>query len=112
MSNTLPSFALIATYSPQGDNTLPSTAQAAAVPSPAPANVPVYIVWVSSNIVQVVISGDNGVDPAFNSGPISTTGSGFYEIPNGFSTHISIMFQAYDTPTHIAITQTLSLAIT
>ena len=108
----LPSFALIGTYSNTGDGALPPSAFAAAVPSSTPFSVPIFIFWSSTNIIQVRITGDNGVDPAVDSGLINTLGSGNYEIPTGFSQSISLTFDAYDTIGHIAVTQTIPVTIT
>ena len=113
-SSLLPSFALVGTYSTDGDTSLPPVANASAIPNPVAPNKSVFLVWTSTNIVQVSFTGNNGVDPVLNSGLIMTTGagSGVYEISAGFTESITITFSAYDTTSHIAVTQAISLVIT
>jgi hypothetical protein len=108
----LPSFALIGNYSTSGDGSLPPTASSAAVPNTTTSGTPIFIVWSSSNIIQVRITGNNTIDPAVDSGLINTTGSGSYEISAGFTHTISLTFNAYDTIGHVAVTQTIPVTIT
>lgn len=115
VSTPLTSFALLASYSPLGDSGALSstpTVDVAAIPSIIHANQPIFIVWNTTNIVQIGITGNNGVDPAFDSGVISTTGSSSYEITRGFTTNVNLTFTAYDTVGHAAITQIVPIVIT
>ena len=75
-------------------------------------SAPIFINWSSMGIIQVRIHGDNGIDSPADSGLISTTGSGSYEFPNGFTHNINLTFDAYNAPGHIAYTQVLPVTIT
>ena len=112
LAHVLPSFAIMATYNPLGDEALPPTAYAVAIPSTTTAATPIFIIWNSSSIVQVEITGNNGIDPVVNSGFISTQGSGTYEIASGFTNSITLLFNAYDTVSHIAVSQDIQITIT
>jgi hypothetical protein len=115
----LPGFALIGNYSTQGDSALAPVAFAALIPTQTIVlddetyivpNTAVFVAWSITNIVQVVITGNNGIDPPVNSGPLNTTGlsSGIFEITNGFTHDITLTFQAYSSVSPpVVITQLL-----
>jgi hypothetical protein len=108
----LPGFALMGVYSTLGDGALAPMAFADAIPSTMVAYTPIYVVWNTVNIVQVEITGNNGVDPPVNSGLISVVGTeGLYEIVNGLQQSMTLTFNAYDTLTHIAVTILLPLTV-
>jgi large repetitive protein len=115
----LPSFALVGTYSAQGDTLLPPAAVAVLVPTETTGsfivpNTPLFVIWNTTNISQVRITGDNGVDAPLDSGFIITVGqdSGSFEIPSGFTHDITLTFLAYPnniTSPPVVITQMLSV---
>src|SRR5271157_1115595 len=102
----VPGFALISTYSTTGDSSLPPQAQLFAIPSTAAPTQSIDLLWNTLNVAFIGITGDNGVDyqpGGFNTGFVSTSGSGIYVIGNGFTASILLTLQAYDmTQTPIA----------
>lgn len=111
----LPGFALIGEYSPTGDEGLAPSAVAVLVPTDTAGSyivpsTPVYILWSITNILQVRITGDNGIDLPVDSGFINTVGltSGSYEIGAGFTHDIVLTFEAYSSISPpVVITQLL-----
>jgi hypothetical protein len=113
----IPGFALIGSYSTAGDSSLPPQAQLFAIPSTAAPAESINLLWNTLNVAFVGITGNNGVDyqpGGFNTGFISTSGSGIYVIGNGFTASILLTLQAYDsTQTPIAgLTSAVSITIT
>ena len=107
----LPSFALIGAYETTGDVTLPSSGNAVAIPSTVSVHESVFVVWNTANIIQVKVTGNNGVDPAVDSGLLNTLGSGTFEIAGGFTENITLTWTAYDSPGHAAIVQVLPVTV-
>lgn len=105
-ANFLPGFALIASYSALGDSSLPPQATVFAVPFDPNPHQDVTIVWDTINVAFVRIQGNNHVDYqsppppgsalGFDTGFLSTTGSGIYPVPNGFTAPITLTLTAYD----------------
>jgi hypothetical protein len=87
----VPGFALIATYVPGGDQSLPATVQLFAIPSTTTAGTPVMLLWNSLNVAQVEITGTG-----FTTGLLSTIGSGFYLNESGFAETILLTLTAYN----------------
>jgi len=113
----VPGFALISTYSTAGDSSLPPQAQLFAIPSTAAPVASIDLLWNTLNVAFIGITGNNGVDyqpGGFNTGFISTSGSGIYVIGNGFTVSILLTLQAYDiTQTPIAgLTSAVQITIT
>jgi len=113
----VPGFALISTYSTAGDSSLPPQAQLFAIPSTAVPVASIDLLWNTLNVAFIGITGNNGVDyqpGGFNTGFISTSGSGIYVIGNGFTVSILLTLQAYDiTQTPIAgLTSAVQITIT
>ena len=93
-------FGIIAAYTTEGDGGLPPTASLTSLPVPplAPGE-PLSLVWSTLNVAYIGITGNNGVDyqpGGFNTGLISTLGSGLYAVGNGFTATIALTLQAYD----------------
>jgi hypothetical protein len=124
MANVLPGFTLIAAFSTQGDNALPPQATLYAVPETTHANLPVNLLWDVLNVSYVGITGNNGVDyqsppppgsfTGFNTGLLSTTGSGIYIVNHGFTATITLTLQAYDALQNpiLGLTSTVVITIT
>lgn len=113
----VPGFALISNYSTDGDSNLPPQAQLFAIPSTAAPAASINLLWNTLNVAFIGITGNNGVDyqpGGFDTGFISTSGSGIYVIGNGFTASILLTMQAYDmTQTPIAgLTSTVQITIT
>jgi hypothetical protein len=96
VSTKLPGFALIASYTTQGDTSLPPAATLYAVPATLHAGQSVTLLWSTLNVAQIQITGTNGIDPPFDSGRVTTTGSGAYIVTNGFTATITLTLTAYD----------------
>jgi hypothetical protein len=102
----LPGFALTAVYSPLGDTDLPPTATLFSVPADANPHQSVTLVWDTLNVSYVRITGNNGVDYmtppppgsvlGFDTGFISTAGSGVYVVEAGFTATITLTLATYD----------------
>jgi hypothetical protein len=95
----VPGFALIASFSQTGDNSLPPTAQLFAVPSVAAFHQSISLLWSTLNVAFIRITGNNGVDyqpSGFDTGFVSTSGSGIYVVANGFTSNITLTLQAYN----------------
>jgi len=105
-------FSLIASYSSTGDAMLPPQASLVAIPSLAMPNQPINLVYTTLNVSYVRITGNNLVDyqtppppgslSGFDTGFLSTSGSGLYTISAGFTATILLTLTAYDS-THTAI---------
>ena len=110
-----PGFALIASFTTAGDEGLVAQAQLGAVPSSTHAHVSINLIWVTLNVAFVRITGSNGVDYlpfGFDTGLISTSGSGIYVIGNGFTSNITLTLQAYDASQNPLAGVTSSVHIT
>jgi hypothetical protein len=108
---TLPSFSLMATYSSQGDVAAIPTASLQIIPSTIYYGTPITLVWNTSGIIQVEITANNGVDPAIDSGLMSTTGLGTFFLPNGVSVTTVFTLSAYDTVDHVAVTTSIQATV-
>ena len=94
-----PGFALTASFTTAGDEALLPQAQLEAIPSTAHAHNSINLLWTTLNVAFVRITGSNGVDYTplgFDTGLISTSGSGIYVVGNGFTANITLTLQAYD----------------
>jgi hypothetical protein len=101
----VPGFALIASFTTSGDNALPPTAQLFAVPSTAAIHQSISLLWSTLNVAFIRITGNNGLDyqpSGFDTGFVSTSGSGLYVVANGFTANISLTLQGYNFA-HVAI---------
>jgi len=107
----IPGFAVVGGYSSQGDSDLAPQVSFSAIPSTLHAGAPVYLIWSTLNVGQIEIKGSNGVDyigagplpispTGFDTGRISSIGSGIYQIPNGFTQSITLTLTAYDATGH------------
>jgi hypothetical protein len=112
----LPSFALIAEYSTSGDGALPPQVSFFAVPSTAAPHQSIDLLWYTFNVGQIEITGNNGVDyqpGGFDSGRISTSGSGIYIVSLGFTVGITLTLTAYDAMGNpLGITKIVVITIT
>ena len=100
----LPGFALFASFSSEGDTSLPAWATFTAVPASTTAGTPVYILWSSNNVVAVSIEGAPSL--------INTNGSGIYEFVSGFSVSTVVTCIAYDSMGNIVSTENVLITIT
>jgi hypothetical protein len=106
VASVLPGFALIASYSGGGDSALAPQATLYAVPESATSGQAINLLWDTLNVSYVGITGNNHVDyqsppppgsvTGFNTGLLSTTGSGIYIVNDGFTATITLTLQAYD----------------
>jgi hypothetical protein len=108
---TLQSFALIASYSTAGDTSNTPSAALAVVPNNTTLGVPLVLIWNTTNIAQIEITANNGIDPPFDSGLIDTFGSGIYTLPNGVSTTTIFTMKAYDTSGYLALSPTATVTL-
>jgi hypothetical protein len=88
----LPGFALQATFSSTGDAALTPSAELFAIPSSGPAFTPITLVWTVLNVEQIEITGPAG----FDTGLISTTGSGIHVVNAGFAVTTVLTLACYD----------------
>src|SRR5271157_1794727 len=95
-----PGFALISSYESTGDSSLPPQATLYAVPATTLPHTSITLLWDTINVGQIEITGNNGIDPPFDSGRITTTGSGVYIVGNGFTHTILLTLTAYDATGH------------
>ena len=100
----LPGFAVFASYSSEGDTSLPAWATFTAVPASTTAGTPVYILWSSNNVVAVSIEGAPSL--------INTNGSGIYEFTSGFSVSTVVTCIAFDSLGNIVTTENVLITIT
>jgi hypothetical protein len=94
-----PGFALIATFTTAGDGALQPQAQLEAIPASAHVHQSISLLWNTLNVFYVRITGNNSVDYqplGFDTGLISTSGSGIYVVGSGFTANITLTLQAYD----------------
>lgn len=116
-------FALIASYSTSGDALLAPQASFVAVPELASPSEPINIVFTTLNVAYVRITGNNHVDyqlppppgsvSGFDTGFISTLGSGLYTLPLGFTASILLTLTAYDSSfTSLGLTPTVTVMVT
>jgi hypothetical protein len=96
----IPGFAIVGTYSASGDSSSTPAVALSAIPSSTNANVEIILLWNSNSVGQIEITGNNGIDPPFDSGRISTLGSGVYIVGNGFTKTITLTLTAYDATGH------------
>ncbi len=94
--NTLPSFALIASYSTQGDVNLPAAASLTSVPQTASPGQSVTLLWATTSVAAVQIIGNNGIDPHFDTGILTTQGTGAYVWGNGWTHTITLVMTCFD----------------
>jgi len=115
-ASIVPGFGLVASFQSTGDSSLPPQALLYAVPALGPPSEQITLLWDTLNVGQIVISGNNGVDPPFRFpavGQVSTTGSGVYIVPNGFTKTILLTLTAYDATGHpLGLTSTTQVTIT
>lgn len=109
----LSGFATIGQYNTSGDTSLPPQAVLSAMPTTAAAHTSITLLWDTVNVAQIEITGNNGTDPPFDSGRITTTGSGVYIVGGGFTVNITLTLTAYDsTGTPLGITSIATVTIT
>ena len=123
----LPGFTLIASFSTQGDTSLPPQATLNAIPSTVAHNTSVSLLWDTLNVAYVRITGNNHVDYVNGNAPcitppfstngfdtcfLSTSGSGLYVVGNGFTSNITLTLQAYDSSQTAIPGLTSSVSIT
>lgn len=126
MSTIVPliGFGLVASYTAQGDASLPPQASLVAVPSLVAPGQETVLVYTTLNVAYVRITGNNHVDyqlppppgsvSGFDTGFLSTSGSGLYQVPNGFTVGILLTLAAYDA-THtviVGLTPTVTITVT
>jgi hypothetical protein len=117
----LPGFALIASYTSSGDASLPPQASLTAVPLTVAPFASVILLWDTLNVAFVRIQGNNHVDyqsppppgsiSGFDTGFISTTGSGVYVVGNGFSATITLTLTTYG-PGQVLLAPSSAVTIT
>lgn len=92
----LPSFALMASYSTSGDPLPPSaTVVFTVTPSTTTSGTSLTLSWTTTSVSSIRFIANNGVDPIFNSGLItSSLSSGSYTYPSGFSITTNILMLA------------------
>lgn len=116
-------FALIASYSPTGDALLAPQASFVAVPSLVTPGEPITLVYTTLNVAYVRITGNNHVDyqtpptpgsvSGFDTGFISTSGSGLYILSHGFTANIMLTLTAYDSSfVSLGLTPTATISVT
>lgn len=113
MTQTLPGFAVIASFSSAGDSALPPQATLYTVPHTSPPSQSITIIWDTLNVAFITITGNNGIDPAFSFGPVSVSGGGVYVWEAGFTSSILLTLTAYDSSmTPLGLTATATVTIT
>lgn len=112
LASQISGFALIASFSSTGDASLPPQATLFAVPAATTAHTSITLLWNTINVGQIEITGNNGFDPAFDTGRISTTGSGVYIVGSGFVKSILLTLTAYNaTGVPLGLTSTAQITI-
>jgi hypothetical protein len=109
----LPSFAIIAEYSPTGDSGLtPEINAFFSIPASTAPGQSVTLIWYTTNVPQVGITGNNGIDPPLNTGLLpSAVGSGTYVV--SFTHTITLTLTAYDAIGNpLGITKSITVTIT
>lgn len=94
--NILVAFGLVASFSPLGDTSLPPQASLESVPATTHAHVSITLLWNTVNVGQVQITGNNGIDSAFDTGLLATSGTGAFVIGNGFTATITLVLHCFD----------------
>jgi len=125
MSTDVPlvGLALIASYSSTGDALLAPEASFVAVPSLVAPSQPITLVYTTLNVAYVRVTGNNLVDyqlpptpgsvAGFDTGFISTSGSGLYTLPLGFTATILLTLTAYDSSfVSLGLTPTQTIMVT
>jgi hypothetical protein len=108
----IPGFAIVGTYSPSGDSSSTPAVALSAIPSNTTPFIEIILLWNTTAVGQIEITGNNGVDPPFDSGRISALGSGVYIIGNGFAQTIVLTLTAYDsTGNPLGLTTTVKITI-
>lgn len=108
----IPGFAIVGTYSASGDSSSTPAVSLSAIPSTTTPSTEIILLWNSTAVGQIEITGNNGIDPPFDSGRISTLGSGVYVIGNGFTQTIVLTLTAYDSTGHpLGLTTTVKITI-
>ena len=115
-------FSLIASYTPTGDALLAPEASFVAVPTLVAPHQPLTLVFTTLNVAYVRITGNNLVDyqtpptpgslSGFDTGFISSSGTGLYPLSLGFTATILLTLTAYDssfTPLGLTPTQTITI---
>lgn len=106
--NTIPGFAILASYSEQGDSTLP--------PSVSLANkvigTSVYLIWETVNVATIHLTANNGVDAAYDSGSITTVGSGLLVLTGRFTVNTQVTLTGYNSSGAVVATTTSTVTIT
>jgi len=116
-------FALIASYSTSGDALLAPQASFVAVPSLASSGEPINLVYTTLNVAYVRITGNNHIDyqtpptpgsvSGFDTGFISSSGSGLYTLPAGFTATILLTLTAYNSSfVSLGLTPTATIMVT
>lgn len=112
--NSIPGFALLATYTTSGDGGLTAAANLIVNPSSTTANTPVNLIWSTQNVAQIRITGTS-----YDSGYISLVSTeGLLTVEGGFASTITLTMACYDsTQTAIEVngqplTATATLTIT
>ena len=108
----VPGFALAASYSMAGDEGLPAWASFSADPDPAYPGEDVYLLWTSSNIASVSMSGSNGMGDSLDTGLLQAGGSGgLYAVTGGFQNTIVLSCTAYDSLGNVVASQSLAITV-
>jgi len=93
-------FALLASYSTEGDAALPPFAAMTSSPaSPVAPNAPVTLVWNTFNVAKVRITIIGGGSPPFDTGIIAVdpgVNGGTYAFPGGFPSTQVFALYTYD----------------
>ena len=115
-------FALTASFNPVGDALLAPQASFVAVPTLAHSGQTINLVYTTLNVAYVRITGNNLVDYqtpptpgsllGFDTGFISTSGSGLYTLAHGFTATILLTLTAYDSShTSLGLTPTQTIMV-
>lgn len=96
MTQVLPGFGVVSSFTPNGDDALAPQATLYTVPHHSPVNTPVTILWDTLNVAFITITGNNGFDPPFSLGPISVSGAGVYVWNPGWTHSITLLLTAFD----------------
>ncbi len=111
---TVGGLALVASYSPDGDENLPATARLAAVPSGSLAPSEAFtLVWNTSNVAKVRITNPTA---SFDTGVINNpTSQGSFAVPGGFLTTQDLTMYCFDSagdPVAVIPITTLTVTVT
>jgi hypothetical protein len=110
----IPSFAQIPAYTTNGDQGLTPTAVLTVSPTSAQDGQPVTLIWNTTNVAYVVIT-----TAGFNTGYLSTTGTGIYFVASGFdgggsppTETITFTLAAYDSNKNAILVSSIPLTAT